>query len=132
MFCPKCGAQNSDEIKVCSSCGFDFSEVSNEKESSNSISTQITASDSGKKLVPLKAIIFSTLAAVVLIMLFIASTKVSNGGTEIMQIQSVGGKTLDEAYYFELGQIYAGYALIIRALGIFFASVLVWIGLKKD
>ena len=65
-------------------------------------------------------------------MFFIAASNIVAGGNEIMQIRSVGGKTLEEAYYNELGSIYVGYAMISRALGIFFASVLVWLGLKNS
>lgn len=76
-------------------------------------------------------VIYLGLAAVVLVMFFMAASSIADGGSEIMQIQSVGGQTLEEAYYFELGTIYSGYAMIARALGIFFASVLAWLGLKK-
>lgn len=71
------------------------------------------------------------LAVVVLIMFFIAAAKIYYGGNEIHQIDSVGGETLEEAYYYELGSIYGGYALISCALGIFFSSVLVWLGIKS-
>ena len=42
-----------------------------------------------------------------------------------MQIQSVGGKTLEEAYYFELGNVYAGYAMALRGAGIFGGASLI-------
>ena len=45
-------------------------------------------------------------------MFFMAASSIADGGSEIMQIQSVGGKTLEEAYYAELGTIYSGYAMI--------------------
>ena len=41
------------------------------------------------------------------------------GGMEIGSIESVGGKTLEEGYYQELATVYAGYAAMIRATGIF-------------
>ena len=69
------------------------------------------------------------MAAVVLFMAFIAASNISAGGNEIMQIQSVGGKTLEEAYYFQLGKVYSGYAMFVRTAGVFFAAVLVRCGL---
>jgi len=53
------------------------------------------------------------------------------GGMEIGGIESVGGKTLEEGYYQELATVYAGYAAMIRATGIFFSSILAYIGLKN-
>lgn len=41
-----------------------------------------------------------------------------SGGLEISRIQSVGGKTLEEAYYHELGTIYNGFAELSHAFGI--------------
>lgn len=136
MFCPKCGTDMKDE-KACLNCGF----VINETRSDSSIVFAASAKDVvTNKAVPLdksstisvpKLIIFSLIAIVLLYMFFDAAAKVSDGGLGIMDIQSVGGKTLEEAYYFELGNIYGGYAMAIRALGVFFASVSIWLGLKK-
>ena len=64
-------------------------------------------------------------------MFFIAAGTISECGNQIMQIQSVGGRTLEEAYYAEVGIIYTAYATIVRACGIFFASILAWFGLKE-
>ena len=62
---------------------------------------------------------------VTLILFFVAAHLVAAGGNEIMQIQSVGGKTLEEAYYFELGNVYAGYAMALRGAGIFGGASLI-------
>lgn len=133
MFCPKCGTIIEEGITVCPNCGLDFAIVKQTPIPVSTPTDAIPVSDfetikkgknSGVKYV------YFGLATVVLIMFFIAARNIVSGGNEIMQIQSVGGKTLEEAYYYELGSIYAGYAMISRALGIFFASVLVWIGIK--
>lgn len=152
MFCPKCGCNVEDEVQVCPGCGYDFSVVNPAEEpaapdtavqsvqtdgnnagnTGNGIGTGIAGlfrTDINSNTI-IKLVFFG-MAAIVLIMFFVAASKISGGGREIMRIQSVGGKTLDEAYYAELGGIYAGYAVIARALGIFFASVLAWMGLKK-
>lgn len=133
MFCPKCGNSVEDGIQLCPNCGLDLSTVNQKKEDFSMVqpiqSTVNTSDNSGTNII-IKLVFFG-LAAVVLIMFFMAASGIVEGGSEIMQIQSVGGTTLEEAYYSELGNIYSGYAMISRALGIFFASVLVWLGLKK-
>lgn len=78
------------------------------------------------------AIVYIVLAVVVLIMSFSAARSILEGGNEIMKIQSVGGRTLEEAYYQELGEVYAGQAMMCRTIGVFFAAVLVWMGLRKN
>ncbi len=75
--------------------------------------------------------IYFGLAAVVLLMFFTGAKDIGKSGHEITYIKSVGGKTMEEAYYAELGNIYLGYATVIRAAGIFFSSILVWLGLKE-
>lgn len=133
MFCPKCG--NSVEVGdgVCSNCGLDFSTIKQENTNDMEVTTPVNATQNTSTLSekPVIKFVYFGLAAVVLVMFFIAAGSIANGGSEIMKIQSVGGKTLEEAYYAELGAIYSGYAMISRALGIFFSSVLVWLGLKK-
>jgi len=55
----------------------------------------------------------------IMIMFFMAASGVSNAGKNISMIESVGGKTLEEAYYTQVGNIYQSCAIAIRALGIF-------------
>lgn len=137
MFCPKCGSQLEESQKTCNQCNFDLAMV--EQEPSNTsvgviknIAVHKASSESAKANINvIKLISFSIIAVVILIMFFNAASSIAKGGLGIMDIQSVGGKTLDEAYYRELGSIYAGYANVVRALGVFCASVLVSLGLKK-
>lgn len=135
MFCPKCGTVIEEGVNVCPNCGLDITTVDQASKAMVTPTVAIPAtpiSESAKKVgSPVIKFVYFGLAAVVLIMFFIAAGNIVSGGNEIMQIQSVGGRTLEEAYYYELGSIYAGYAMISRALGIFFASVLVWLGLKN-
>lgn len=139
VFCPKCGTKIQDDNSICSSCNFDISETKIENmvftSSEPSVKEIADVPSSTERATPsfsvVKLAAFSIIAAVVLFMFLSAANKIASGGLAIMDIKSVGGKTLEEAYYFELGTIYAGYATVTRALGIFFASVLIWMGLKN-
>lgn len=138
MFCPKCGTNVPDDVKTCPNCGLDFSTLdkgtSKEPITTDSNSKSATPEEKNKNTkssLSVKSFVFFGLAAVVLVMAFIAANNISEGGNEIMQIQSVGGKTLEEAYYFQLGKVYSGYAMFVRMVGVSFASVLAWMGLKN-
>lgn len=66
-----------------------------------------------------------------LIMFFSAADSIKTGGLDIMSIESVGGKTLEEAYYHGLGYIYEGYCVAIRAIGVFCSSILFLFGVSR-
>jgi len=101
-----------------------YSDNNSQMQSSNSPNT-------GSTWDTIKVFIFPILGIVVLVMCFMAANSISNGGAQIMRITSQGGRTLEEAYYRQLGGIYSGYANVVRAIGISLASFLVWLGLKK-
>lgn len=141
MFCPKCGAALAEESRKCERCGYERTDppAGNDPAPAAPELTQALSSAGSKaqeKLLaffrnsPLLRLVFFALALLVLILSFHAAHCVATGGTYIASIESVGGKTLAEAYYQYLGTVYAGYAAMIRATGIFFASVLAHIGRK--
>lgn len=68
---------------------------------------------------------------VLLIMFFSAADSIKAGGLDIMRIQSVGGRTLEEAYYHGLGYIYEGYCVATRAIGVFCSSMLLLFGASR-
>ena len=68
---------------------------------------------------------------VLLIMFFSAAELVKTGGLEAMSIESVGGRTLEEAYYHALGYIYEGYCIAVRAIGVFCSSMLLLFGVSR-
>ncbi len=71
------------------------------------------------------------ISIVLLIMFFSAANSIKIGGLEIMSIESVGGKTLEEAYYQNLGYIYEGYCVAIKAIGVFCSSLLLLFGVSR-
>lgn len=71
------------------------------------------------------------ISVVLLIMFFSAANLVKTGGLDIMSIESVGGRTLEEAYYHGLGYIYEGYCIAIRATGVFCSSMLFLFGVSR-
>ncbi len=134
FYCPKCGTTIEEGRTVCPNCGLDITEVNPIlKNAASSVNSSAAFDVKAEKRAgnPAVKYVYFVLAAVVLIMFFIAAAKIAYGGNKIQQIESIGGETLEEAYYYDLGSIYAGYAMISCALGIFFSSVLVWLGLKK-
>lgn len=74
---------------------------------------------------------FLIISIVLLIMFFSAADSIKTGGLDIMSIESVGGKTLEEAYYHGLGYIYEGYCIAIRASGVFCSSLLLLFGISR-
>ncbi len=70
-------------------------------------------------------------SVVLLIMFFSAANSIKIGGLEIMSIESVGGKTLEEAYYQNLGYVYEGYCVAIKAIGVFCSSLLLLFGISR-
>ena len=71
------------------------------------------------------------ISIVLLIMFFSAADSIKAGGLDIMRIESVGGKTLEEAYYHGLGYIYEGYCVATRAMGVFCSSMLLLFGVSR-
>lgn len=136
MFCPKCGALVDDERRICPQCQLDFETIDTE-EINSTIPANIPDNENKDKnnsknngFRTALMLLFFALAATVIILFFMAAGKIVDGGNEIMHIRSVGGRTLEEAYYHELGKIFKAFAMITRGTGIFFASVLVWMGIQ--
>lgn len=145
MFCPKCGTPIDAAVEVCPNCGTAIprttptentpvESVSPEQQvKSHDVPTPTPvytlASTPAKKYAALR-IVYFLLAALVLLLSFSAASSISSAGLNIASIESVGGKTLEEAYYQYSGELYLGYATIARTVGIFFAAVLAYLGIK--
>lgn len=132
MFCPKCGSQFTENKRCCQNCGYELPEDYED-------TLQIIESKNAVKRFPNQTairhnanikVIFFILAGIVFIMALYSGHCIASGGLNISSIESVGGQTLEEAYYQYSGLVYTGYAVIVRATGIFFASVLAYFGIK--
>jgi hypothetical protein len=137
-FCPNCGAQAEIGAKFCLNCGFEFDTFQNQNDSSpyaayeaqqQQSANESPVSEKKPKGIPYMYVMFG-FAFAILIMAFLAANSIKTGGDGIRIIQSVGGQTLEEAYYSELGIVYSGFAMFVRAAGLFFAAVLAWLGLR--
>ena len=145
MFCPKCGAQNTDTNMMCENCNYLLQEASVREEPEVIVSKEIISvkeesnpqdhsqkkydqdSISKKKLL---GFLFIGVAVLVLLLSVISAILLFIGGSEIAQIQSVGGKTLDEAYYYRLQYVYHGFGVFVLSMGIFMSSVLTYLGIQ--
>ena len=147
MFCPKCGQRLDEGTMMCGNCGYNIPAIETEKLSkgencgvigNNQSNWQRTSpttdrqhQDSDMAVWHLIGNIILALAVIVLILSFISGGLVFKGGIDIAGIESVGGKTLEEAYYQYSGSVYFGYAVFIVAAGIAFSSVLAFLGIRS-
>ena len=133
-FCPKCGTPFESGKNTCEKCGYQLVAQSTNKLVENATIQSTIATSSAVQTKAHKKtikIIYCILAIAVTMMCFYSASCIVNGGLEISSIQSVGGQTLEEAYYQSLGAIYSGYAMAIRAFGIFSAAILIHLGSKE-
>ena len=135
MFCPKCGTAFEDGSLKCEKCGYEIVNAPEPVDHSEPPVPNSAPLDEKKPKASLKRfsvpqIVLFVMAALILIISLYAAGRVVSGGMSIGSIESVGGRTLAEAYYQDLGTVYAGYAAAIRAMGFFFASVLAYLGYK--
>lgn len=129
--CSKCGSEFEDGTRFCTKCGErltsgDFAEKSDNKtefswsERNNAGKPAAGIEKPGKS----SGTIYLILAIAVLALSVYASFKINSAGNEIASIRSIGGRTLEEAYYEELGNIYKGFSAAILAAGTFFSATL--------
>ena len=134
MFCPRCGKPAEMGEVICSNCGLNFAEMNSgtgvDLEKSNA-STDIQLIVERISKLNVKMIILTLFALTALTLSFIAASKISGSGSQMLLLRTSAGNTTNEVYYREMGSIYIGFAMFIRACGVFFFSVLVSLGLKK-
>lgn len=131
MFCPKCAFGIENNENICPNCKIDLTSIEESKDNTNEKANGYLDNKKSIKVFNIKIIISTIISILIFIIFLYAANEISESGKNIMNIQSVGGKTLEEAYYFELGRIYGAYAMISRAIGIFFSAIILCIGIKK-
>ena len=120
MFCSNCGKNIGEvESKLCSDC---YSKNVNEFEKSKILTNKYSLT---------KLVFYCVLALFVLLTFFNVSADIKIYGLNVSNISSVGGKTLEEAYYYEIGNIFMALSSAISAFGVFLSAILVYIGIKK-
>ncbi|MCR4782436.1 MAG: hypothetical protein K5851_06825 [Lachnospiraceae bacterium] len=137
MFCPKCGSEVNNEEKICQNCGLDLKEIEKEEnkldyEKKESIQNEhvVLAKENEDSNGFIKGIYF-LLAIIILCIFFWGAYKVGTIGNDMSEIESISGDSIAEVYYQDLGKIYVAFAMLIRGIGIFFAAVLIKLGLMK-
>ena len=136
MFCPKCGTVFEGGSLKCEKCGYEIVNAPEPVDHSEPPVPNSAPLDEKKPKASLKRfsvpqIVLFVMAALILIISLSAAGRVVSGGMSIGSIESVGGRTLEEAYYQALGTVYAGYAAAIRAMG-FFLPLFLHILVIKD
>ncbi|MBQ8149614.1 MAG: zinc ribbon domain-containing protein [Clostridia bacterium] len=141
MFCPFCGTEIPDEVKVCPNCEKELPEEEIAEAAAPAETPEVAPEavpakkKSFKWLYVLYRVVklaaFCALAVYVYQRFQAAASNISYGGMMISYIESVGGKTLEEAYYAQLGNIYSGYTILTRASGAAISGILVGLGLTK-
>ncbi len=147
MYCPKCGCENQSDAKQCENCGFVFHIEEELKPQKIELPESVIINENiaeilAKKTEPkvriemrpyvpkekILGVILFGIAAFVFVLSLVGAISIFYGGAEIAEIQSVGGKTLEEAYYYRIQSVYNGYGFLVLTLGIFCSAVLSALG----
>ena len=83
-----------------------------------------------RAIISLHKIIFTTVAVVLFVSVWAICDKIKEYGLDIALIRSVGGKTLEEAYYADIGKIYMYFASFIKVLTAGISSIILCITYK--
>ncbi|NFA60248.1 hypothetical protein K8O96_16410 [Clostridium sporogenes] len=112
MICSKCSNNIDDDSLLCSFCGSTVKR-DNEVKVSKDINTK-TSNTNGGIFLGLGIII----AIVGCVLFFISAQQISEAAESIIEIRSVSGDSIAEAYYQGIGKALKGFAMFCRALGI--------------
>lgn len=112
MICSKCSNNIDDDSLFCSFCGSTVKRDTEVKVSKD-INTK-TSNTNGGIFLGLGIII----AIVGCVLFFISAQQISEAAESIIEIRSVSGDSIAEAYYQGIGKALKGFAMFCRALGI--------------
>lgn len=133
--CPRCGRPIDDGTFVCPNCGLNLSAPSNSAEKPYSmVNYQEPTARSALKILlnkgNVRLVCFGLLAAAVLVLCFWSANSIASASNQMQQIRTSDGRTVGEVFDRELGQVYGGLAMFVRACGVFFTGALIRFGLK--
>ena len=124
MFCSKCCKEIPDGSISCPICGAANGNTSFANSGAAPMPVQKT--DLNKII----SIVLFAVAGIILILSLIACIKISGGAAELVDLHSVGGGTVAEAYYNECGAVYGGLAMFVISFGLFAGGMLSYLGFK--
>ncbi len=122
-FCIKCGKEVSDGSDLCQNCAG----INATHENNAHIGGQAVANNPNK----IVSLVCFALAALVLILSFVAFVKMMGGAGELADLCSVAGDTIHEAYYNECGAVYGGLALFVMSFGLTASGLLAYLGFNN-
>ncbi|MGO5064586.1 hypothetical protein FDF31_07785 [Clostridium sporogenes] len=114
MICSKCSNNIDDDSLFCSFCGSTIKRDTEVKVSKDINTKTSSTNTNGGIFVGLVI----TIAIVGCVLFFISAQQVSEAAESIIEIRSVSGDSIAEAYYQGIGKALKGFAMFCRALGI--------------
>lgn len=129
MFCKKCGAEIENEGSVCNKCGFDNAMHLPPKNQGN-INGQFVPQKYTSSFDTLVKVAFCIAAIAIVIMCFSAADDVAIAASNMKSLKSVSGGTVNEYYYNYYGRFISGIAGFIRAMGVAFGGIFVYLARK--
>jgi len=116
LICPKCSNNIDDDSSFCSFCGSTIKKDAEVKVSKNiDDKTSNSNSNTNSGIFFVLGIIIAIVGCV---LFFISAQQISEAAEAMMEIRSVSGDSVAEAYYQEVGKALKGFAMFCRALGI--------------
>ncbi len=131
MYCDKCGSPVPDGQETCNKCGQKVQTGGAIAALRSAKGNESAAPANGNTLMLVTSIVLFVFALALIIVGFVAAGMIADGGMDISRIKSVGGKTLEEAYYRNYGEVLMGIAWLARIISVGFALVLGYLGMKS-
>ncbi|NFE80042.1 zinc ribbon domain-containing protein [Clostridium sporogenes] len=114
LICPKCSNNIDDDSSFCSFCGSTIKKDAEVKVSKDINNKTNNSNTNGGLFFVLGVII----AIVGCVLFFISAQQISEAAERMIEIRSVSGDSVAEAYYQEVGKALKGFAMFCRALGV--------------
>ena len=122
MKCAYCGHKLDEEAKVCSECGAKISEDNSEN---------LKKIDSSSYIILVKIILF-VIAIAVVVIFFQGADHIESAAADMLNLRSVVGTSVNEAYYQYYGSFLSGLSDVIRGLGLTCGAIVLYISKRFD